>query len=508
MKRFLKNIFNRMSLLVIMVILEILLFIGLVSWFGSKAGWIENIFRVMGFFIVITIINNSRHLSADMLWVLAIILVPVFGSALYLFLGADLILSKTFQNILKWTKNSRRYYIQDPNVLEDMKELAPDISGQFSYISDYSGYPFYENTGFTYYPVGDDGFTPIIEALKNAKEFIFLEFFIIDDGIMWNTILEILEEKAKAGLDVRVMYDDMGSMMKVSSSFVDKLEEKGISCIPFNKINPFIGVIMNHRDHRKIMVIDGKVAFSGGINLADEYINKKERFGHWKDNVIRITGEAVWSYTVMFLTNWNALSDKEDDNFYSFKRESVTEEKDGYICLYGDTPLDRETTGQDIYISILNQSKDYCYIFTPYLIVDTQMENALVLAAKRGVDVRIITPGIPDKKIVWNITRSYYRNLIKDGVKIYEYTPGFMHSKVFISDDRVATVGSINLDYRSLYLHFENGTYIYGSKELEKIKYDFVETMDLSQIINLEDAGFGPIKSIFIGFMKIFAPLL
>jgi cardiolipin synthase len=506
--KILKNIFSRISLMVIMIILELILFVGFVYWFGAKANWIESIVRIAGLFIVINIINNSRHLSADMLWILAILIVPVSGTALYLFLGADLVLSKTFQSIKKWTKASNQYYVQNKEVLDEMKAYAPEVSGQFSYISDYSGYPFYRNTGFTYYPVGDDCFRPMVEDLKNAKEFIFLEFFIIEEGLMWNTILDILKEKVKAGLDVRVMYDDMGSMRTLSKTYAQKLENMGIKCVPFNKINPVIGIIMNHRDHRKIMVIDGKVAYSGGLNLADEYINEKERFGHWKDNACRITGEAVWSYTVMFLSNWNALADENDQDFTKFKRTALKGKEDGYISLYGDTPLDKETTGQDVYISILNQSKDYCYIFTPYLIIDTEMENALVLAAKRGVDVRIVTPGIPDKKIVWNITRSYYKNLIKDGVKIYEYTPGFMHSKVFLSDDRIGTVGTINLDYRSLYLHFENGTYIYKSKELEKIKDDFIETMELSQRIYLEDISFGPVRLIFIGFMKLFAPLL
>lgn len=506
--KILKTIFSRISLMVIMIILELILFVSLVFYFGAKANRIESIFRIVGLIIVLNIINNSRHLSADMLWILGILLAPVSGAALYLFLGADLLLSKTFKSINKWTEKSKVYYSQDPKVLKKMNELAPDLSGQFSYLSEYTGYPFYKNTGFTYYPVVDDCFETMVDDLKNAKEFIFLEFFIIKEGYMWDTILEILEKKVEEGLDVRVMYDDMGSMVTLSKTYAKKLEDKGIKCIPFNKINPIIGIIMNHRDHRKIMVIDGQIAYSGGLNLADEYINKEVRFGHWKDNAARITGEAVWSYTVMFLTNWNALADEEDPDFTYFKREPLPGEVDGYISLYGDTPLDKETTGQDVYISILNQARDYCYIFTPYLIIDTEMENAMVLAAKRGVDVRIVTPGVPDKKIIWNITRSYYKNLIKDGVKIYEYTPGFMHSKVFLSDDRIATVGTINLDYRSLYLHFENGTYIYGAKEIEKIKYDFVETMEKSQKIEEGDVSFGPIKLIIIGFMKLFAPLL
>lgn len=506
--KILKKIFSRVSLMVIMITIELFLFFTLTNRFGTKFSWIESIIRIGGLVIVVNINNNSRHLSADMLWILAILIVPIAGTALYLFLGADLILSKTFQSINNSTKEARKYYVQEPEVLDEMKEEGPDIKGQFSYISEYSGFPFYRNTGFTYYPVADECFEPILEDLNNAEEFIFLEFFIIKKGLMWDSILEILEKKAKTGVDVRVMYDDMGSMVTLSPSYAKELEKKGIKAIPFNRINPIIGIINNHRDHRKIMVIDGKVAYTGGLNLADEYINEKVRFGHWKDNACRVTGQAVWSYTVMFLTNWNAISDQKDPDFNVFYRSPVEGEKDGYISSYGDTPLDKETTGQDIYVSILNQAQEYCYIFTPYLIIDTEMENAIVHAAKRGVDVRIITPGIPDKKIIWNITRSYYRNLIRDGVKIYEYSPGFLHSKVFLADDEIATVGTINLDYRSLYLHFENGTYLYKAKEIEKIKEDFSETMEVSKRIHVEDIEFSIIRRIVIGFMKLFAPLL
>jgi len=290
----------------------------------------------------------------------------------------------------------------------------------------------------------------------------------------------ILKEKVSQGLDVRVMYDDMGTIHSLPTSYANMLESEGIKCVRYNKINPFLGAVMNHRDHRKIMVIDGTVAFSGGMNLADEYINQKMVFGHWKDNVIRVKGEAVWSYTVLFLTNWNAIR-KTDDDYTVFKLDSVTQHLDGYISPYGETPFDGENTGQNVYMNILNRANEYVYICTPYLIIDTELENALILAAKRGVDVRIITPGIPDKKIVWNITRSFYRNLIDGGVKIYEYTPGFIHGKVFVSDDIVATVGTINLDYRSLYLHFENGKVIdYYPRDDHSI---------IDEIINLDESN-------------------
>ena len=324
---------------------------------------------------------------------------------------------------------------------------------------------------------------------------------------MWNSILEILEEKVQAGVDVRVMYDDVGSFFTLSGSYAKKLEAKGIKCISFNRVNPILNIIMNHRDHRKIMVIDGKVAFSGGVNLADEYINVKVVYGKWKDNMIRVKGEAVWSYTVMFLTHWNALR-KEDEDFLKYKVEDALTNYDGYIAPYGETPLDYEITAQNVYLSILHSAKDYCYIFTPYLIIDTEMINSLILAAQSGVDVRIVTPGIPDKKLVFSITQSYYQQLIEGGVKIYEYTPGFVHAKVFVSDDKVATVGTINLDYRSLYIHFENGCYLYEVSTIQDIKQDLLDTMAQGHEVALEDTINNPIKEFFISVLRLFAPMM
>ncbi|MBO7676472.1 MAG: cardiolipin synthase, partial [Erysipelotrichaceae bacterium] len=340
-----------------------------------------------------------------------------------------------------------------------------------------------------------------------AKKFIFIEYFIIETGYMWNSILEILEEKAKEGLDVRVMYDDLGSFFLLPASYFRQLEEKGIKCLPFNRINPYLNIIINHRDHRKIMVIDGKVAFSGGVNLADEYINYIERFGKWKDNIIMIKGEAVWSFTVMFLTHWNAIRDTDTD-FEKFTVRTNSRKSDGYIAPYGETPLDKENSSQNIYLNILNQAQDYCYIYTPYLIIDTEMINALILCAKRGVDIRIITPGIPDKKVVFSITRSYYRQLVEGGVKIFEYTPGFVHSKVFVSDDILATVGTVNLDYRSLYLHFENGAYIFGSEKIAEIRDDLVGAMEEGHEVSLKECKYNVIKEFALSVLRLFAPMM
>ena len=496
----------RFSIIVLGAVMEVAIAIILFSFFSEKFAWIEVALRLISVILVISVINNSRHLSSDMIWILLIILFPVPGTLIYLVLGANLIVSKTAWNLVAEEKNARKYYKQDVKTLQELYRSMPDIKGSHHYISQSSGFPIYRNTGFDYYSLGDMGYPVMLEEMRKAKSFIFLEYFIIEQGVMWDGMHDILKQKAGEGLDIRVMYDDLGSMHTLPASYANMLEKEGIKCVRFNKINPILGTIMNHRDHRKIMVVDGKTAFSGGINLADEYINKKEVYGHWKDNCIRIQGEAVWSYTVMFLTNWNALR-KTDTDYEVFRAnvDASVDKYDGYIAPYGETPLDDENTGQSIYMNILNSANDYVYICTPYLIIDTELENALILTAKKGVDVRIMTPGIPDKKLVWHITRSFYRNLIDSGVKIYEYTPGFNHAKVFVSDDRVATVGTINLDYRSLYLHYENGTYLCASEKILSIRDDFVETCKLSHRMKKTDIKENIFQKILVGIAKLFA---
>ena len=507
-RRYVWPITNRMILMVALGVIEFLLLYNVFHYFQSKAPWIEEALNLASAVIILLLVTRSKHLSSDMLWILLIVLMPVFGTAMYLFLSGNLFISGTFRSIQESTLDARKYFKQDPEVLEEMCNENPELKGQFRYLAESSKAPFYRNEGFEYYPSGEAGFPRMLEELRKAEKFIFLEYFIVEEGEMWFSILDILEEKAAQGVDVRVMYDDLGSIGTLPPSYVHELEKKGIKAITFNRINPILNIIMNHRDHRKIMVIDGKVAFSGGINLADEYINQKERFGYWKDNVMMVKGEAVWSYTVLFLTNWNALR-KEDTDYTKFKAEFKPVKKhDGYVSAYGETPFDDDLTSQNVYLNIINQANDYVYIATPYLIVDTEMLNALILAAKRGVDVRIITPGIPDKKIVWFITRSFYSQLVEGGVKIYEYTPGFIHSKVFVSDDVTATVGTINLDYRSLYLHFENGTYLYGSKKVLEVKDDMVKTIEESHRMEKKECDQGVVWTLVVSIIRLFAPLM
>ena len=501
----LKKIFNRTTLMVLCVVLEVLILIGIFRWFSGLAAWIEIVLRVISLLIAIYIINTSRHLSSDLMWILLIILFPLAGSFFYLLLGADLFGSRTFRSIRAKTEMARQYYKQDPEVGQELEREAPVARAQYHYLSRTSGFPFYFNRSADYYPLGDIGWPVMLEEMKKAKKFLFLEYFIIEEGKMWDPMVEILKAKAAEGVDVRVLYDDLGSLQTLPGRYARVLEESGVKCIPFNRINPIVGIIANHRDHRKIMIIDGLVGFTGGVNLADEYINENHKCGHWKDNVIRITGEAVWSLTVMFLTHWNALRETDSD-FEAFKvTPADTETRDGFIAPYGETPLDRELTSQNVYMNMINSAEKYLYVMTPYLIIDTDMINALSLAAKRGVDVRLITPGVPDKRIIWYITQSYYRPLLESGVRVFEYEPGFVHAKVFASDDICCTVGTVNLDYRSLYLHFENGLFLYNASAVKTVVEDFKETFKKTREMDISSTRKGPIGDFIIAVIRLFA---
>ena len=351
------------------------------------------------------------------------------------------------------------------------------------------------------------------ELLK-AKEFIFMEFFIVERGEMWDTILEILEQKVKEGVDVRFMYDGMCSLMLLPYKYPETLKEKGIKCKMFSPIKPILTTVQNNRDHRKILVIDGHTAFTGGVNLADEYINKRVKYGHWKDTGVMLKGDAVKSFTIMFLQNWN-ITEKDEGDYQQFIRQDFPEIKeqklntDGFTLPYGDSPFDDEYVGQTVYLDILNRAEKYVHIMTPYLIIDNEMTQALTFAAKRGVDVIIIMPHVPDKMYAYLLARTYYEELISAGVKIYEYTPGFVHAKCFVSDGVRATVGSINLDYRSLFLHFECGCYFYKNSVVDMVEKDIHDTLEKCQEITVEECRkYNPLKKVVGFILRLFAPLM
>ena len=494
---------RRGIIVIIGLLLQILVFLFTYIYLAEHVVIINIICSILGLLIVLWLIKDSKSYSYVLPWIIIILLFPLIGTLLYLIIGYNKKSSRLLKNIVNSEISSKKYLKQDESIKEEIKD-----NSSIRYISNYLNYPITTNNDVKYYPLGELAFEEMIKELKKAKEFIFFEYFIVNPGKMWNTILDILTEKVKQGVEVRVMYDDLGCVGTLNKSYPKELKKLGIKCIVFNKLSPLSGIIMNNRDHRKILVIDGKVAFSGGINIADEYINEIERFGHWKDNGIKVTGDAVWNYTVMFLTMWNAYENIDKD----FKKYKYTypkeKENKGYIAPYGESPLDTEIAGQNIYLNIINKANDYVYICTPYLIVDTDMINALTLAAKRGVDVKIVIPGIPDKKMVYSLSESYVEALVKDGVKVYRYTPGFIHGKVFVSDDIVSTVGTINLDYRSLYLHFECGLYMENTKCIKDIKKDMLDTISKSKEITKKEAKPHLLKTIMQALLRLAAPLM
>ena len=498
-------IIKRGFIVALSFILQIGFFVGVMLFLYDKIVLVQIIVSLLSIIIVLSIIKNTRSLTNDLPWIMLILVTPIAGTLIYLALGRNMLKSKTLKKIYESEKNAKKYYIVDKKISAELDEKNLD---KLKYFNNYLGYPVTKNNEITYYELGDYFYPEFLIELKSAKKYIFMEYFIINEkGTMWPTILEILKEKVKEGVEVRVMYDDMGSISTLPSNYKKYLNSFGIKCVVFNEVKIFRGIFMNNRDHRKITVIDGKVGFSGGVNLADEYININSPHGFWKDNGIKIVGNAVWNLTVLFLTNWNAYTN-EDKDFKKFQYQFDNMKENGYVVPYGASPINPFVLeGEDVYLNIINQAKRYVYIMTPYLIIDQEMINALILARRRGVDVKILVPGIPDKKIVYSLTKSYIKNLVDANITVLTYTKGFVHSKVFVSDDSVATVGTINMDYRSLYLHFENGIYMENVDEIKKIKKDVVNTINESHIVSKEEVKYGFFKRIWHSILRIFAPL-
>lgn len=524
---------GRFVLIALLIFLQFVWLVTVFYKFSYKFTYANYAIRIVAVLVVLHIVNRTMNPNNKLLWTFLILLSPVFGLLLYLIFGRRGGIKASRKKMDAIRKEMQKHICQTPEVSQNIELQDKVVYRQMKYINDWSGYPVYQNTSTKYYKCGEEVFPDMIAALESAEQFIFLEYYIVEKGYMLNRILEILERKVKAGLEVRFIYDDIGSIGTVPKHFADMLEERGIKCKPFQPFQPFLSVLMNNRDHRKIMVIDGKVGFIGGINLADEYINQVERYGYWKDTTVCLSGEAVRSLTVMFLTMWDYVGSKREDvavllssnrkdndirhetlwkNILAEDYErnaSFANNDDGFVQPYCDCPFDEEYVGETVYLNIINQAVDYVYIFTPYLIIDNEMLTSLCNAAKRGVDVRIVTPGVPDKKIIYWITQSFYRVLIESGVKIYQYRPGFLHAKCFLSDDKIATVGSVNLDYRSLYLHFECGVFLYQCRAVEEMKQDYMEVFACADEITISFCERQHLLvQLFQGVMRLLAPLL
>lgn len=506
-----KHLFSRLFFVVIAIVAQVLWILFTVMVLGKKFPFLIPVMEVISLLIILWLVSQDINPAYKLAWTILILAVPVAGVVIYFLFGKSRLANDLHARLNQAADESAEFLKQNQEVRNQLDNADIEAGRQSQYICDHAGFPVYQKTSTQYYHVGEELYKAMKEDLARAEHFIFLEYFIIDDGEMWQGILDILEEKARIGVDVRLIYDDVGCVDTLPANFQNQLRKRGIKCEVFNPFIPVVSVVLNNRDHRKIMVIDGHTAFTGGINLADEYINRKERFGYWKDTGVRLQGEAVWSFTVMFLQMWSVLA-KEASHYekyrpYEWHQEAF--EDDGFVQPYSDTPLDHETVGEYVYLNIINRARDYVYIFTPYLITDHEMVTALCLAAKSGVDVRIVTPGIPDKKLVYQLTRSYYEVLLKAGVRIYEYRPGFLHAKSFVCDDEIATVGTINMDYRSLYLHFECGVWMYRSEAVMQIKEDALAIFQQSTEITLDFCKNQSLATRgLLSILRLFAPLL
>ena len=477
----------------------------LVKWLSPYAAYITLALSVAAVLLVLFIIIKRDETAYKILWLLVILTVPVAGALLYLLFGNR----RTARPLRKRLRRVQEAGQPAPlpcggTPFEGEKRMEQTVR----WLEHKTGYPLMRAEDVRYYPLGDAMYPDMLTDLRAAKKTIYLEYFIIEPGEMWQSIVDILAQKVREGLDVRVMYDDLGSISTFNFSNALALEKLGIRCATFNPLLALKGTA-NYRDHRKMLIVDDAVAYSGGVNLADRYINREHPYGHWKDTGFRLTGAPVRSFTHMFLTFWNAFSLQKEEPMPMPPSAAAAEPaaQDGWVLSYYDSPLNSEATSNRLYIDLLSQATDYAWFFTPYLMLGDDLLDAMLAAAQRGVDVRIIMPGIPDKKLIFRMSRSFYQVLLTGGVKIYEYTPGFVHAKSLVCDDRAATVGTVNLDYRSLFLHFENNSLFYRGSIVARVKEDFLATQSQCRAVEACDMKRYSRRWIVDGVLRIFAPL-
>lgn len=508
MRKILKVLTSRLFIVAPLVILQFAFFVML---FYSVA-YTERLLpflSLMSIIFCIYVINRNEDPSYKIAWIIVILAAPVIGIPLYVLAGNRHVPKKLYNGTVRATDQMDDLLVKSVNI-DDCDDVDGGAKKMFRYGRKRVGFPVYQHTKSEYYSSGEEWFPHYLEALRQAKHFIFIETFIIDQGSMWNEVLTILKDKVKEGVEVKIIYDDFGSIT-LPHHYSRYLRELGIEAHRFNHVRARFIIQMNNRDHRKITVIDNQVAFTGGVNFADEYVNRIERFGYWKDSAIRIEGEAVWSFTVMFLGLLSYVRSKNEPvvEYEKYRINYSVEGDGGYYQPWADTPTDKESVALNMHVHMVKHARNYIYIDTPYLILNETMKQELILAAKSGVDVRILTPHIPDKKLVFQITRGFYRELIDAGVRIYEFLPGFNHTKNFVSDDNIAIVGSANTDYRSYFLHFENGCLMYNTSEIMKIKQNFLDAIEKSHEVTIEDT-----EKVFVlvrivrAVLNLFIPLL
>lgn len=507
-KSLVSMLFSRLGVFIILILIQIGLLIYGYRYIDLDPSLLIGGDSLIGLILMLIILNIYEiKPSYKLSWFILIALFPVFGTGVFLLAHLNVGYKKEQRRVLEIEKTSRKYHTKDMALLEDLRVNDKNLYNKQNYFYDLGGFVVHRNTSTKYYSVGEDVFADLLKAIKNAKNFIFIEMFIIDYGYMWGTVLEELVKKVEEGVEVRLLIDGTNLLTRVKKGFPKEMQSLGIDCRVFSPMIPILSTYYNNRDHRKIFVIDNEYAFTGGINLADEYINVFERFGHWKDCGIRLKGQAVESFTIMFLQMWNSLTSEVED-FEKYLPIKVDLEGEGLAMPFSDSPMDLEDYGKNSIISILNDATDYVYIMTPYFIVEDEIVNAFVKASKRGIDVRLCLPHIPDKKIAFALAKTHYKTLLGAGIKIYEYTPGFSHSKTWLADDKYGFVGTINLDYRALYLNFECGVLMKDTKALIEIKNDFDVFFDIGTLVRMEDVKNMPLRTRAIGALaKPFATL-
>lgn len=503
-------LFSRTALIILLLLVQLGVMLVTATILRAYQAYLYGAWQIIGAIVIIYIINEKGNPVFNMTWVLLILVAPAFGCLFYIYVKSQVGTRKICRRLSKLKLAVAQYSGQDSEVIENLRKEKPANANLSHYMKYQLGFPTYQNTKAVYFPSGEAKLPAMLAELEKAEKFIFLEYFIVSEGKMWDAILEVLQRKAAAGVEVRFMYDGMCGVSLLPYDYPAQIQKLGIKCKMFSPLRPVLSTSQNNRDHRKVCVIDGRVAITGGINIGDEYINEKERFGYWKDTAIMLKGDAVQSFTMMFLQMWNA-TERVPEHYerYLTAMAEKNRTEDGYMLPYGDSPYDHEDVGEAVYMHILNHAKQYVHIMTPYLILDNEMLDALKLAAKSGIEVCIIMPHVPDKWYAFAVAKTYYKELLEAGVKIYEFLPGFVHAKVFVSDDDTATVGTINLDYRSLYLHFECGVLIYRNPVVQDIEQDYQATLKRCRVVTLKDERETGFFTKMCGrVLRILAPLM
>lgn len=514
MRRLLKKLFSQFGLVCILLLLQVSVLFGIteLSNFSSTlSDFLSFLMIALSVFVVLYILGKRDNPAFQMAWIVPILIFPVFGGIFYLILMFQKLNKRYHKRTDKMREDSREFLKQDESVLSRVRAQSPEIASLVKYMDEKGGYSMVGNTETRFLATGEEYWRTLLEVLSSAERYIYLEFFIIDEGHMWESVLDILKKKAAEGLDVRVMFDGVGSGSILPVNYVKILRSFGIRACEFGKFVPLLTVTQNNRDHRKIVAVDGVTAMTGGVNLADEYVNLYERFGHWLDSGLVVRGDAAYNFAAMFLQQWFLVTGEEVDYEQAkpTEREAASFKSDGgYVMPYAYNPQDLEKTGENVYLDIINRAQKYLYIATPYLILDSELTTALSFASKRGVDVRIVVPEIPDKWYAYEVSSSYIEQLVDEGVRVFKYTPGFIHSKNFVCDDRVAVVGSINLDYRSLYLHYECAAYMYRSAAVKEVRDDFSKLFRACEEVRGDREPIGFLRLILRSFLRLFAPLM